>query len=66
MKLTFNSFEEGLGKSVEAALSGSVDLFNDMLALPSVMATIIIRPTSPLFSALSPTLTAYKVNLELT
>lgn len=54
---TFSSWVEGLGAS-EAVASGSVDLFNDMLALPSVIATIIMRPTSPLFSAFNPTLTA--------
>lgn len=53
---TFNSWAEGFDAS--AAASGSVDLFNDILALPSVIATIIIRPTSPLFSAFNPTLTA--------
>lgn len=57
-KFTFNSWVEGLGASEAAAASGSVDLFSDMLALPSVIATIIIRPTSPLFCAFSPTLTA--------
>ena len=59
LRFTFNSWAEGLGASAAAAASGSVDLFNDMLALPSVIATIITRPTSPLFSAFSPTLTAY-------
>jgi hypothetical protein len=58
-KFTFNSCVEGLGASGPAA-SGSVDLFSDILALPSVIATIIMRPTSPLFSAFNPTLTAYK------
>lgn len=56
---TFSSWEEGLGAS-EASASGSVDLLREMLALPSVIATIIIRPTSPLFSAFIPTLTAWK------
>lgn len=57
-KSTFNSCAEGRGASAGTA-SGSVDRFNDMFARPSVIATIMMRPTSPLFSAFSPTLTAY-------
>jgi hypothetical protein len=37
-----------------------LDFFSDTLALPSVIATIMMRPTSPLFSAFNPTLTAFK------
>lgn len=59
---TFNSCDEGLGASAAPA-SGSVDLLSDMLALPSVIATIITRPTSPLFSAFKPTLTAFIYSL---
>jgi hypothetical protein len=58
LSCTFNSCDVGLGVSAAAAASGSFDLFNDILARPSVIATIIIRPTSPLFSAFNPTLTA--------
>lgn len=62
MSGTFNSWVDGLGASEAAAASGSLDFFSDTLALPSVIATIMIRPTSPLFSAFNPTLTALKQN----
>lgn len=66
LESTFNSCAEGLGASAAAAASGSLDLFSDMLALPSVIATIITLPTSPLFSAFNPTLTAWKSGSETT
>jgi hypothetical protein len=56
-KFTFNSCAEGLGASV-AAPSGSLDLFSDILAITKVIATIKMSPTTPLFSAFKPTLTA--------